>query len=45
MRLYIPPERWSEEQDYDKIETYHPRRPFVLAPCDLCGIPNCDKKE
>jgi ribonuclease HI len=41
MRLYVPPERWNEQQDYDKLETYYPRRAFVLAPCNLCGIPEC----
>jgi ribonuclease HI len=44
MRLYVPPERWEEQQDHDKLETYHPHRPFVLAPCSLCGIPDCGKE-
>lgn len=44
MRLYIPPERWNEEQDYDNVESYDPRRPFVLAPCGLCGIPGCGRE-
>ena len=45
MRLYTPPERWNEEPNHDNIETYHPRRPFVLAPCDICGITECGKEE
>jgi ribonuclease HI len=45
MRLYTPPERWNEEPDHDSIETYHPRRPFVLAPCNICGITECGKDE
>ena len=45
MRLYVPPERWNEEQDHDNIKTYHPRRLFVLAPCNICGIPECGKEE
>lgn len=44
MRLYTPPERWNEEPDHDKIETFHPRRPFVLASCSLCGVLDCDKE-
>jgi ribonuclease HI len=44
MRLYIPPERWNEPQDHDNIETCHPRRPFILPPCNICGIPECGKE-
>lgn len=45
MRLYTPPERWDEKHDLNTIETYNPARPFVLGPCQLCGILECGKDQ
>lgn len=45
MHLYTPPERWDEKHDLSTIETYNPARPFVLGPCQLCGIVECGKDQ
>jgi ribonuclease HI len=45
MRLYTPPERWDDKHDLNTVETYNPAHPFVLGPCQLCGVADCGKDQ